>query len=174
MAFNAAAVNQRTNDGGDRQSDDNIRVEEGTPSEIFGVPAACEDPDGKRHHAEDAPDSDSEGSLFGRIFAEQHSLSDGEYDAAGKPEEEAHRDKRPDGVACQPSGDRKAESRADHMIGGGPSPKARSHALKIPSRVRRENSIARDVGQDDDIRQAGRPVQQNAALATQVNGGNHG
>ena len=95
--------------------------------------------------------------MFGRIFAEQHSLSDREYDAAGKPEEEAHRDKRPDGVGCraekrddrisdecgpvdaviavsrrQPSGDRKAESQADHMIGRGPSPKTRGHALKIP------------------------------------------
>ena len=138
MAFNAAAVNQRTNDGGDRQSDDNIRVEEGAPSEIFGVPAAREDADGKRHHAEDALDSDSEGSLFGRIFAEQHSLSDGEYDAAGKPEEEAHRDKRPDGVACQPSGERKAESRADHMIGGGPSPNSESRPENSQPRKARE------------------------------------
>ena len=33
VAFNAAAVKQRTGDAGDRQSDDNIRVEEGAPSE---------------------------------------------------------------------------------------------------------------------------------------------
>ena len=91
VAFNAAAVKQRTSDGGDRQSDDNIRVEEGAPSEIFGVPAAHEDADRKGHHAENAPDSDSDGSFFRRIFAKQHSLSDRENDAAGKPEKKAHR-----------------------------------------------------------------------------------
>ena len=98
VAFNAAAVNQRTRDAGDRQSDDNIRVEEGTPSEVFGPEAAHEDTDRKGHHAEDAPDSDAERSFFRRIFAEQHSLSDRENDTAGKPEEDAHRNKRPDGV----------------------------------------------------------------------------
>ena len=59
------------------------------------------------------------------------------------------------------------------MIGRGPSPKTRGHALKIPSRVRCENSITWDIGQDDDIRQAGRPVQQNETPATQVNGVDH-
>ncbi len=131
--------------------------------------------------------------------AEQHSLSDRENDAAGKSEDNANGDKRPDGVGCRaevredgisdergpvdaviaearrkPSGDRKAERQADQVIGRGPSIKARGYALKIPSRVRRENSIAWDVGQDDNIRQAGCPVQQNETPATQVNGFDHG
>ena len=48
-----------------------------------------------------APDSDAEGSFFRRIFAKQHSLSDGKYDATGKSEENANGDKRPDGVGCR-------------------------------------------------------------------------
>ena len=86
---NLAAVQQGARDAGGQERDRNVRVEQIAPAEMFGPPAAHENPDHERHHAEDAPKPDAERpQLFG-IFVQQHGLADRENDAAREAKQNA-------------------------------------------------------------------------------------
>ncbi len=162
---------------------------------MFGPPAADENPDHERHHAEDAPNSDAErAQLFG-IFVQQHGLADRENDAAGEAKQNARghekvdrfahgANEREDGIkrigrdqsavsaesGRDPARERKAQREADHMVRRRPSAEARRHALQIARRIGRDNRIARHIGQHDDIAESEHDVEQQETPSAQGSG----
>ena len=187
-----AAIKQRTHDAGGQQRDGNVGVEQEAPAEKFRIPAAQIGAGHEWHHAEHAPKPDAERSQVLRIFAEQHGLPDRDYGAAGEAKQNARGHEKINRVAHgaterhrrvkniggdkhpviakprrQPTRDHEAQRDAHHMVGRRPGAKARRHALQIARRVRREDRVARHIGQHQHIAQAKHNVEQQKAPSAQ-------
>ena len=138
---------------------------------MFGIPAADIDSGHERQHAEHSPKPHAKRSQVLGIFIEQHGLPDRDNGAAGHAEQDARRHEKVNRLAHaaserhhginniggdehaviaeprrEPTGDNKAESDADHMVGRGPGAKARRHALQIARRIGRKDRVARHIG----------------------------